>query len=255
MIIMGKIYLLMLIGSLYASMTFGRTMLKQIMSVVQFAVTGIELNSIDYMIVLNEITSERYPEEGEFKDFMKENFLSRGGRDQTKDQWDTPYSYKRIPKGYRITSAGPDKKTGTEDDLYLERKGNNTYINKDVQKALNASIDMVLKRDKKIAEDLKSEKLSKILKDKNLSDLGKNMNMDDIVKKIKSITSNLSDLKQSQSSGTPAEQISRDEKNQEKVRTIKCPKCGYKTTGQKPAGITVRITCPGCKAKLRVRKW
>ena len=236
-------------------MTFGQTMFKQIMSVVQFAVTGIELNSIDYMIILNEITSERYPEEDEFKDFMKENFLSRGGRDQTKDQWDTPYSYKRIPEGYRVTSAGPDKTTGTEDDLYLERQGNNTYINKDVQKALNASIDIVLKRDKEATEKLKSEKLSKILKDKDLSDLGKDLNLDNILKKIKKITSNLPGLKQDQGSGTPAEQTRQDQKPREKVRTIKCPKCGYKTTRQNPAGTTVRITCPGCKAKLRVRKW
>lgn len=38
------------------------------------------------------------------------------------DPWGTPYSYRvQSPKGYTITSAGPDRKPGTADDLRWPR--------------------------------------------------------------------------------------------------------------------------------------
>lgn len=122
------------------------------LGVVKLSVSGTELGGIDKALLVYKHTTGDYPQEEQFRQFLSENLLSRGGKDQGLDQWGSSYSYKRYSNGYRITTAGPDKRFGTEDDLYLERRGNKTYVNKDISSALDATLDGVARRNEKVIE-------------------------------------------------------------------------------------------------------
>ncbi|HVE14726.1 MAG TPA: hypothetical protein VNI01_15125, partial [Elusimicrobiota bacterium] len=54
---------------------------------------------------------------------LAHEITTRTGRDILKDPWGQPYYFQGMDDGFVIRSAGPDKSMGTEDDLYIVRKG------------------------------------------------------------------------------------------------------------------------------------
>ncbi len=67
-----------------------------------------------------------FPQDQEvFTRVVRESFEALG-RDPAQDQWGNPFIYEPIDGGkvgYRLVSCGPDKQPGTEDDQWVERRG------------------------------------------------------------------------------------------------------------------------------------
>lgn len=101
-----------------------------------------------------------YPkDQAEFEQCMLDSF-DTAGRDVAKDQWGNPFIYKPYPDGYLVTSMGADGKAGTEDDLWLERHGRNTKMDRglaEVEQDLLSKADEVAKAQEELLDALESE--------------------------------------------------------------------------------------------------
>jgi hypothetical protein len=54
----------------------------------------------------------------DFRSFLRDHLRSRDRlRDPSQDPWGTPFKLARAPEGFRVLSAGPDKRWNTSDDL------------------------------------------------------------------------------------------------------------------------------------------
>ncbi|MCB0364803.1 MAG: hypothetical protein H6624_17255 [Bdellovibrionaceae bacterium] len=78
-----------------------------------------EVNNIAKIIYLDTI-DQTQPRESEFPDYVRRNMKLKKGvqRDLAKDLFGTPYRYKLERRTFTVTSAGPDLRFGTKDDIY-----------------------------------------------------------------------------------------------------------------------------------------
>lgn len=89
-----------------------------------------EVNEITKMMVLDQLTGDRLPDNAEqFAEYLRKNMrvaatkASENGqaRDVTKDQYGTAYRVSYPGNKVRVTSAGLDVTFETSDDIYSER--------------------------------------------------------------------------------------------------------------------------------------
>ena len=79
------------------------------------------LNDIDRAIGKYSKSTKRPPDD------IKELQVQMGGMVHSKDAWDMPFVYETDEDGYSIVSNGPDKKSGTADDIVFVRQGKNVF--------------------------------------------------------------------------------------------------------------------------------
>ena len=64
-------------------------------------------------------------DQAHFESVCREVLTAPGGRDVTKDRWGEGFVYERIavrPVEWQISSKGPDRSLGSEDDLVVHRR-------------------------------------------------------------------------------------------------------------------------------------
>lgn len=90
-----------------------------ILGTVQTTASGVEMNEIARAVKMHYLETGRLPL-NDFSAFLRESMTQASGkrtRDPAADLWGTPFRIERTPKGFRILSAGPDRKWNTPDDL------------------------------------------------------------------------------------------------------------------------------------------
>ena len=76
-----------------------------------------ELNNLSKMIRLDSIGEEELPNDSNFPDYIRSRMDTQGKRDPSKDMWLTMYRIRRKGSVIIISSAGPDKRFDTKDDV------------------------------------------------------------------------------------------------------------------------------------------
>ena len=90
-----------------------------ILGTVQTTASGVEMNEIARAVRMHYLETNRLPTDN-FSAFLRESMAQAGGkrtRDPSADLWGTAFRIEKTPKGFRVLSAGPDRKWGTPDDL------------------------------------------------------------------------------------------------------------------------------------------
>ncbi|MBO4441005.1 hypothetical protein J5834_02710 [bacterium] len=109
----------------------GEEQLKYVTDIVKITLTQHEVNSIAHMIYTGKIlfaeNEGRLPDysEEEWAHWIRREMSSKaGGRDTSKDYWETPYSVEETDEvpglsgpGFLVRSNGPDTKRRSEDDI------------------------------------------------------------------------------------------------------------------------------------------
>lgn len=111
---------------------------EELVGRVRESVQASELLTVDgYALVWSlEQNPTRAPrDQAEFERACRDELAARAGREPTADRWGRTYVYEPLAvRGalrWRISSAGPDRRLGTEDDLVVERHGDASQINRD----------------------------------------------------------------------------------------------------------------------------
>lgn len=137
----------------------------EILGKVRESVQASELLEIDHFVAYESAFGEdpakkaHAPrDQAEFERVLSEWLTASGGRHVTRDRWDEPYVYCRLPSDdprsirYRITSKGPDRRLGTPDDIVLEREGEHAAIDRDPEKIAQAAIERKQALDREVAK-------------------------------------------------------------------------------------------------------
>jgi hypothetical protein len=132
-----------------------------ILEKVRESVQASELLEIDNYIIHesgDDPGRVRAPADQAAFDRFLEEWFTASGRKTTRDRWDEPFVYFKIPSKdprdlkYRITSKGPDKKLGTQDDIVLERDNTHATINHDPTKIADAALEQKKQLDREVAK-------------------------------------------------------------------------------------------------------
>ena len=134
------------------------TFVDEILTRVSESVQASELLQIDgYVYYHSALENERTRaprDQTEFESVVREWTEAPAGRDVTKDRWDRPLVYdhqeSRDPREihWRISSGGPDRKIGTDDDLVVVRDNDVARINRDPAKIAELAIERKEKLDR-----------------------------------------------------------------------------------------------------------
>ncbi|HBP19044.1 MAG TPA: hypothetical protein DEA08_14815, partial [Planctomycetes bacterium] len=87
-----------------------------------------------------------------FDRVCREILTAPGGRDVTRDRWGEGYVYERIavrPVEWEISSKGPDRRLGSEDDLVVHRRDDQVEINRDPVSIIEGAIERVRRADER----------------------------------------------------------------------------------------------------------
>ena len=88
--------------------------------------TGMEIKQIETMVICFHKKLSRWPTGDEFQELIEKNFpgdkADSEGNDELTDLWGEPYNYFRQGSGFVLTSMGPDRRPGTQDDITLLRR-------------------------------------------------------------------------------------------------------------------------------------
>lgn len=141
------------------------TFAEEILGKVRESVQASELVEIDHYVAYESAFGSdaskkaRAPrDQDEFERILQEWLNASGGRRVTRDRWDEPYVYFKVPSRdardvkYRITSKGSDRKLGTPDDLILERDNDRSSINRDPTKIAESAIERKKELDREVAK-------------------------------------------------------------------------------------------------------
>jgi hypothetical protein len=140
------------------------TFAEEILGKVRESVQASELVEIDRFVAVQSAFGDdptkkaRAPkDQAEFERILREWTVASGGRDVTRDRWDEPYVYHRVPSRdardvkYRITSKGADRRMGSTDDLVVERENDHSSINRDPVKIAESAIEQKKALDREVA--------------------------------------------------------------------------------------------------------
>lgn len=90
-----------------------------ILGTVQTTASTVEMNEIARAVRMHYLETNHLPLDN-FPAFLRESMTQASGkrtRDPSADLWGTPFRIEKTPYGFRVLSAGPDRKWGTADDL------------------------------------------------------------------------------------------------------------------------------------------
>lgn len=90
-----------------------------ILGAVQTTASSVEMSEIARAVRMYHLESNTLPLD-HFEAFLKEHMTQASGkrtRDPSRDLWNTPFRIAKTRDGFKILSAGPDKKWGTADDV------------------------------------------------------------------------------------------------------------------------------------------
>jgi hypothetical protein len=92
---------------------------EELMAETRIVVNGMDMRNIAMLLDYDYSRRGRYPSVGGFPQWLEEHFKENAQRDLLLDSWGTPFLYETSDrrKRYRLASAGPDKQTGTGDDI------------------------------------------------------------------------------------------------------------------------------------------
>ena len=141
------------------------TFADEILGKVRVSVQASELVEIDRYVAYESAfgadpskKAHAPADQAEFERILREWLEASGGRNVLRDRWDEPYVYFRVPTKdprdvhYRITSKGPDRKLGTDDDIVLEREGDRSTINRDPAAIAESAIERKKALDREVAK-------------------------------------------------------------------------------------------------------
>ena len=90
-----------------------------ILGAAQTTASSVEMSEIARAVRMHHLESNTLPLDN-FEAFLKEHMTQVSGkrtRDPSRDLWGTPFRIAKTPVGFKILSAGPDRKWGTVDDM------------------------------------------------------------------------------------------------------------------------------------------
>jgi hypothetical protein len=143
----------------FASAQMG-SLAKDLLDRARESVQASEMLTLDSHLAVWTIEQKRGRpprDQKQFQSVCKQLFTARGGRDVTKDRWGMVYVYEPInvrPVEWRISSLGPDKKLGTDDDLIVHRRSDTVQINKDPTEIIEAAIERLRRVDEQRLREL-----------------------------------------------------------------------------------------------------
>lgn len=112
--------LVTVIGGAAASSPKLKAEIAKVVQSTQVIATQQEISDISKMVYLDSIDGTQ-PKPEEFSSYIKARLRTKDGmtRDTSKDQWEQPYrlTYSRQRQELVVTSAGPDQRYDTEDDI------------------------------------------------------------------------------------------------------------------------------------------
>jgi hypothetical protein len=130
------------------------TVAQEILGRVRESVQASELLTVDKYLAVWVIEQKRSAAPGSqeaFERALREELSAGANRDVTLDRWEQKYLYEKLgdsPPAWRITSKGPDKTLGTDDDLIVERRGDSSHINQDPAALAESAIERKLELDR-----------------------------------------------------------------------------------------------------------
>lgn len=118
---LGKLLpLITVAGGAAASSPKLKAQIEKIMQATQVVATQTEIGDIAKMVYLDTIDG-KHPKPENFADYLRKNMRTTNGvvRDTSKDLWGQEYRlvYDRNRRQLIVTSAGPDKELGNNDDI------------------------------------------------------------------------------------------------------------------------------------------
>ncbi|HRK07179.1 MAG TPA: type II secretion system protein GspG [Pseudobdellovibrionaceae bacterium] len=107
-------------GGAAASSDEIKAQIQKVIETTKVIATQQEVNDIAKMIYLDTIDGS-HPKVSEFAAYLQRNMMTKNNiqRDTSKDQWGTAYvlRYDKNKNELRVSSAGPDTKMNTPDDI------------------------------------------------------------------------------------------------------------------------------------------
>jgi hypothetical protein len=96
----------------------GADKLKKFLGSTQEVSVQYEIGAIVNVLELDYLSLQSFPEPGEFSTFLKSSMKSKvKTRDTSKDQWGNSYTLELKDGTAIVRSAGPDKVSGSSDDI------------------------------------------------------------------------------------------------------------------------------------------
>ena len=94
---------------------------EELMAVTQKVATAGDLRSITSMLDYTFMKKGRYPQTGQFPDWMATHFKENEIKSLTVDHWGNELMYEASEKQkkFTLTSRGPDGVLGTDDDMKI----------------------------------------------------------------------------------------------------------------------------------------
>ncbi len=80
-----------------------------------------ELIAIRHLLEVHYVSRQAYPPD--FASYLRENLRADLARDTSKDPWGRPYRFEARGESFVLRSDGPDKTSGTTDDLEVRGGG------------------------------------------------------------------------------------------------------------------------------------
>lgn len=109
-----------LTGGAIASSPKLQAQIAKVVATTQVIATQAEVSDISKMVYLDTIDGTQ-PKPEQFADYLRKNMRTKDGiqRDTSKDQWGQPYRlvYNKQRRILVVSSAGPDTKYDTNDDI------------------------------------------------------------------------------------------------------------------------------------------
>ncbi len=137
------------------------SMVEEVLGRVRVSIQASELMTLDGHLAVWAIEQRRTRPPDDQAEFEKacNIMLSVRGRSVTQDRWREDYIYERVrrtPVHWRVTSKGPDRIYGTEDDISVERIGDMVELNTDPVAVIEQAIARKRKLDAQVLRRLRT---------------------------------------------------------------------------------------------------
>ena len=108
------------VGGGYATNDGVKAKVDKVINYTKVVAVQYEINNLSKMVYMDTLDNTQ-PTPDQFESYIHRSTLQKvnSGRDPSKDFWGSPYTlrYEESKKRFVITSAGPDMKFGTGDDV------------------------------------------------------------------------------------------------------------------------------------------
>lgn len=135
---------------------------RDVVSKARESVQASELLTLDGSLAAWAIEQRRTRaprDQEEFERTLEHILTARGPRRVSHDRWDRPYVYEYLgdtPLRWRISSRGPDRVLGSDDDLVVERIDDRIQVSRDPAEIAEMALDRALRLDRETVGELRA---------------------------------------------------------------------------------------------------